>query len=84
MYEQYKLTGMISPAQHSHQRDVGHLFLLLSEGVKAAMGTVFPCGQGDCPSESEDEDMAMCQHRAIEIAKEIFLGLTGKKCKVID
>lgn len=81
---EYKLTGMISPVAGHHERDVGYLFLLLNEGIKEAMGTFFQAGQGDSPCEAEEEEMAMCQLRVERIAKEIFLGLTGKKCKVID
>lgn len=79
-----KLTGRLSPASGFHEMEVGHLFKLLCRGIEASTGVYFQAGQGDSPSEDEEEMMLASQREAEEIAKEIFLGLTGKKCKVIN
>ncbi len=74
-----KLDGQISMVTGGYERDVGHLYSLLTQGIKLVDDSIFHCGQGDSPSEDEQEAMQDAEAELMKVAKEIFLGLTGKK-----
>jgi hypothetical protein len=77
------LTRQISMNSPAHYAEVGHLFLLLAKGVGLVSNSQWQSGQGGPgPTSDEQEAMLDSEIELESVAKEIFLGLTGKKAVI--
>jgi hypothetical protein len=82
-----RFTGRLSPFADQHEHDVGQLYILLTEGIQCVLDSCMQSPHWDrnptpemLQAEQEYEEQAERAFlRAEDIAREIYLALTGKK-----